>query len=235
MNRSSAAESAERLRRGPELSTGAEMDRGFAAPVGNSPTASPARTKTVESRRRSAIPSSPVPHRFAPSMSGAYGDGGRRGKPTEEEIKAFFARHAREARLDPTKDFWWLSPLCPPAGMDALDAFRQLHRELRQWVTDKGRRDAGNMRFWDAAEALRRGHVYGDPPPLAQIAWLTGPRDWPARLLMGRSYGGGKTFLHEGRRHYLEPQDGHVLGLMPLIEALEHAPPAEGRDGRLNP
>jgi hypothetical protein len=30
------------------------------------------------------------------------------------------------------------------------------------------------------------------------------------------SYGGGKTFQHEGRRHYLEPQDKYVLGIMPL-------------------
>lgn len=134
---------------------------------------------------------------------------------TEEEIKAFFARHPYSPRRDLTKDFWWLSPLCPPTGMDALDAFRQLHRELREWVTHKGRRDAGNIKYWDAAEVLRRGHVYGDPPPLAQIAWRTGPRDWPAWLLMGRSYG-GMTFLHEGRRHYLEPQDRYVLGLMPL-------------------
>jgi hypothetical protein len=33
---------------------------------------------------------------------------------------------------------------------------------------------------------------------------------------MGRSYGGGKTFLHQGKRHYLEPQDKYVLGIMPL-------------------
>jgi hypothetical protein len=100
--------------------------------------------------------------------------------------------------------------------MDALDAFRQLHRELQEWVRDKGRKDANNIKFWDAEEALRQGHVYGDPAPLAQIAWLTGPRDWPALLLMGRDYGGGKTFLHQGRRHYLEPQDKCVLGMMPL-------------------
>jgi len=137
-------------------------------------------------------------------------------EPTPEEIAAFFARHAGEARRDPAKDFWWLSPLCPPTTLDALDAFRQLHQELQQWVTDKGRRDAGNIRFWDAAEAIRQGHVYGEPAPLAQIAWRTGPRDWPALLLMGRSYGGGKTFSHEGRRHYLEPQDKYVLGMMPL-------------------
>jgi hypothetical protein len=135
--------------------------------------------------------------------------------PTEEEIKAFFARHAGEARRNPAKDFWWMQPLCPPETMDALDAFRQLHRELREWVTGKGRRDAGNVLFWDAAEALRQGHVYGYPPPLAQIAWRTGPRDWPALLLMGRSYS-GKSFLHQGRRHYLEPQDRYVLGMMPL-------------------
>jgi hypothetical protein len=131
------------------------------------------------------------------------------------DMKAFFARHAHEARRDPTKDFWWMQPLCPPVTLDALDAFRQLHQELRQWVAGKGRRDAGNVTFWDAAEALRRGHVYGEPAPLAQIAWRTGPVNWPAELLMGRSYS-GKTFLHQGRRHYLEPQDKYVLGLMPL-------------------
>ena len=105
--------------------------------------------------------------------------------PTQEEIDAFFARHRGEARRDQTKDFWWMQPLCPPETMDALDAFRQLHRELREWVTGKGRRDAVNILFWDAVEAIRQGHVYGDPPPLAQIAWRTGPRDWPALLLMG--------------------------------------------------
>src|SRR3954471_11823134 len=135
--------------------------------------------------------------------------------PTQEEIDAFFARHRGEARRDPTKDFWWLAPLCPPTDMDALDAFRQLHRELRQWVADKGRKDAKNVQFWDADEAMRQGHVYGEPEPLAQIAWLTGPKNWPALLLMGRGWGGGKTFLHDGRRHYLEPQDKCVLGMMP--------------------
>ena len=44
-----------------------------------------------------------------------------------EDQKAFFARHAHEARRDPTRDFWWMQPLCPPATLDALDAFRQLH------------------------------------------------------------------------------------------------------------
>lgn len=137
-------------------------------------------------------------------------------KPTEEEIAAFFARHAHEATMNPEEDFWWLSPLCPPTTLDALDAFRQLHRELKEWVADKGRPDADNVLFWDAAEALRQGHVYGDPAPLAQIAWLTGPEHWPAILLMGRSYGAARTFLHGGSRHYLEPQDKYVLGIMPL-------------------
>jgi hypothetical protein len=136
-------------------------------------------------------------------------------KPTQEEIQAFFARHAHEARRDPTQDFWWMQPLCPPDTLDALDAFRQLHRELQQWLTDKGRRDARNVKFWDAADALRNGHVYGEPAPLAQIAWRSGPVHWPALLLMGRSYS-GKTFLHAGRRHYLEPADKYVLGIMPL-------------------
>jgi hypothetical protein len=105
------------------------------------------------------------------------------GGPTQEEIDAFFARHAHEARRNPEKDFWWMQPLCPPTTLDALDAFRQLHQELRQWVADKGRRDMNNVKFWDAAEALRQGHVYGEPAPLAQIAWLTGPVNWPALLL----------------------------------------------------
>jgi hypothetical protein len=55
-----------------------------------------------------------------------------------------------------------------------------------------------------------RTPVYGDPAPLAQIAWLTGPKNWPALLLMGRGWGGGKTFLHQGRGHYLEPQDNFL-------------------------
>jgi hypothetical protein len=135
--------------------------------------------------------------------------------PTQEEIKAFFARHAGEPRRNPTKDFWWMHPLCPPETMGALDAFRQLHGELQEWVRGKGRCDAGNILLWDTEEALRQGRVYGDPPPLAQIAWRSGPRDWPALLLMGRSYS-GKTFLHQGRRHYLEPQDKYVPGMMPL-------------------
>jgi hypothetical protein len=64
------------------------------------------------------------------------------GAPTAEEIAAFFARHAREARRDPTKDFWWMSPLCPPATMDALDAFRQLHGELGLPVADGQKNNA---------------------------------------------------------------------------------------------
>ena len=79
----------------------------------------------------------------------------------------------------------------------------------------RGRRDAGNVKFWDAAEALRRGHAYGQPAPLAQNRLADRPVHWPAKLLMGRSYS-GKTFLHQGRRHYLEPQDEYVLGIMPL-------------------
>ncbi len=135
-------------------------------------------------------------------------------RPTQEQIDAFFARHAQEARRDPTKDFSWMQPLCPPDTLDALDAFRQLHRELQQWVTGKGRRDPENVRFWDAAEASRQGHAYGRNP-LAQIAWLTGPKHWPAELLMGRSYS-GKTFMHQGTRHYLEPADECVLSLVQL-------------------
>jgi hypothetical protein len=136
--------------------------------------------------------------------------------PTQEEIDAFFARHAGEARRKPERDFWYMSPLCPPTTLDALDAFRQLHRELREWLADKGRRDVNNVKFWDADEALRQGHVYGEPAPLAQIAWLTGPVNWPAILLMGRSYGSSNIFMHQGKRHYLEPQDKYVLGIMPL-------------------
>jgi hypothetical protein len=132
-----------------------------------------------------------------------------------EAQKAFFARHAHEARRDVTKDFWWMQPLCPPNTLDAVDAFRQLHRELQQWVADKGRSDASNVQFWDAAEAKRQGRVYGTAP-LAQIAWLTGPVNWPAILLMGRSYGSSNLYMHQGKRHYLEPQDKYVLGIMPL-------------------
>lgn len=132
-----------------------------------------------------------------------------------EEQKAFFARHAHEPRRYPQRDFWWMQPLCPSATLDALDAFQQLHRELKQWVADKGRRDAHNVTFWDVAEVVRQGHVYRNLVPLAQIAWLSGPVHWPAELLMGRSYS-GKTFLHQGKRHYLEPANKYVLSLMPL-------------------
>jgi hypothetical protein len=135
-------------------------------------------------------------------------------KPTDEEIKAFFARHAHEAHRDPTKDFWWMQPLCPPETLDALDAFRQLHRELQAWVAGKGRRDADNVNFWDADDAKRQGHAYGRNP-LAQIAWMTGPKHWPAELMMGRSYS-GKLFMHQSKRYYLEPADEYVLSIVPL-------------------
>jgi hypothetical protein len=125
------------------------------------------------------------------------------------------AAHGGHMLTDADTDFWWMQPLCPPTTLDALEAFRQLHRELKAWVADNRRHDADKMEFWHADEAKRRKHVYGNRAPLAQIAWLTGPKDWPAALLMGRSYS-GKIFMHQGKRHYLEPADDYVLGMMPL-------------------
>jgi hypothetical protein len=97
--------------------------------------------------------------------------------PTSEEIKAFFSRPARAARRNPAKDFWWMSPLCPPTTLDALDAFRRLLEELRQWVADKGHHAAKNVRSSDTAKARPYGAgMQGGVPLLMESSvptWLT--------------------------------------------------------------
>ena len=111
--------------------------------------------------------------------------------PTREAIDAFIARHAHGARRDPTGDFWWMQPLCPPGTLEALDAFRQLHRDLQQWLMAKGRRDAKDVRFWDAAEARRQGHAYGGdaagPDRLADRAEALARRTAHGPLLFGQN------------------------------------------------
>ena len=114
-------------------------------------------------------------------------------------------------------DLWQTTPLCPPKTMDALDAARKLHREIQDWVVRVGL-DPAEVEWWGAQEAREKGHCHGGRYPLAQIVWLTGPSDWPAELLEGRSYPGGGTFRYGGQRYYLEP-DRHVLSMMPLDAA----------------
>lgn len=138
-------------------------------------------------------------------------------EPTQEEIDAFFKRHAGEAYRDPTKDFWYMSPLCPSSELDAFEAIKQLHKELQQWVEGKkyGRSKRyvpKDIELWDAQTLLNKGHVYRDErAPVAQIAWLNGPENWPAILLQGRSY--GSTFKSKGKEYYIEPADKQVLSL----------------------
>jgi hypothetical protein len=111
-------------------------------------------------------------------------------------------------------DLWQMTPHCPPKTMDALDAVRQLYRDIQEWVA-RAEMDPTNVQCWGAQQAKEKGHCYGGRYPLAQIAWLTGPRDWPAGLMQGRSYGSDGTFRHDGKRFYLEP-DRHMLSMMPL-------------------
>ena len=130
----------------------------------------------------------------------------------EEEAREAFVRFPEEEthRQSPD-DFWALTPLCPPSTVDALEAARRLHRDIREWVGAGGFDPAAvEFRTGPAATQTRDGRA-----PLAQIAWPQGPQDWPAGLLQGRSYGGCDVFLHDGKRYYLEPSRFH-LDMMPL-------------------
>ena len=44
-----------------------------------------------------------------------------------------------------TADLWRTTPQCPPKTMDALDAARQLHREIQDWVAHRGGPGGGGM------------------------------------------------------------------------------------------
>ena len=70
--------------------------------------------------------------------------------------------------------------------MDALEAARQLHREIQDWVARTGV-DPEQVEWWGRRRRKPGGIADSGQYPLAQIAWLSGPRDWPADLLEGRS------------------------------------------------
>jgi hypothetical protein len=132
----------------------------------------------------------------------------------EEKTRAFFEFNTRNVKQPRPGSLWHTTPLCPPKTMDALEAAQQLHRDIRQWVAGTGA-DPQEVEFRSAEDARKKWKPYDDRYPLAQIAWLSGPDDWPAGLLQGRSYGSEGGFTHEGKLHYLEP-DRHILSMMPL-------------------
>ena len=118
----------------------------------------------------------------------------------------------------PDEDDLWdstpaFAPLCPPASLDGLDAFKKLHEELRQWVVTRGYK-AAEIEFWDESTVKKKGRAYCDEV-VAQIAWLTGPDGWAVGLWNGRSFS-GTTWKHKGKRCFLEPADGYVVSLRRL-------------------
>jgi hypothetical protein len=129
----------------------------------------------------------------------------------EESLEAFFRFHARDAHRPPADSLWSMTPLCPPKTVDALEAARQLHHDIRQWVADGGF-DPQAVEFRSGPKAKKS---HDGRTPLAQIAWTKGPKDWPAGLMEGRSYASDGVFLHDGKRYYLEPSR-FVLDMMPL-------------------
>jgi len=133
----------------------------------------------------------------------------------QEIIRQFFEYHAKNMREDPYYNFWDGSPLCPSYDLDALEAAKQLHRELQEWVKSKGY-PPHEVKLLQGEAIKQSGFVMPRCYPVAQIAWQSGPKHWPAGLIQGRSYEGSGTYKHAGKEYYIEPATEFILTFQEL-------------------